>query len=268
MIVKNYLRPSSVEQAYSLLVGGENRHLIAGGAWMKLTLKEADHIIELCGIVSSAIEDHPDFVHIGAMASLERLVESPLIASLGDGILAKAASSIMGPAVRNIATIGGSVAGGYAFSDLLVALLALDATLVYYKQGVVLLKDMLEQKRVKDILLEIRIPKTPVQAYYRKLAKTALDFAILSVAVVKTKTELRIVAGSRPNVAKRATSAEAWLLQKANPTEADFAQAAQMAATELQFGTNIRASEFYRNEVGKVTIERGLKEVFRRCESI
>jgi CO/xanthine dehydrogenase FAD-binding subunit len=266
MIVKNYLRPSSIEQAYSLLVGGENRHLIAGGAWMKLTLKEADHLIELCGIVSSAIEDHPDYVAIGAMSSLERLVESPLIAALSGGILAKAASSIMGPAVRNIATIGGSVAGGYAFSDLLVALLAMDATLVYYKQGIVTLKDMLEQKRVKDILLEVRLPKTVAKATYTKLSKTALDFAILSVAVLKTETELRIVAGSRPNVAKRAVGAEAWLKNQINITCAILAEAAAMAAKELQFGANIRASEFYRNEVGKVTIERGLKEVYGLCE--
>lgn len=260
MNVKHYLKPSSIEQAYALYLGGENRHLIAGGAWLQLTLKEADHLIDLEGLLSNAIQLEDGGLKIGAMASLQKAAESPLVQSFAGGILAKAIQSIMGPSVRNLATFGGTIAGAYAFSDLLVALLLLDASVVLFKHGEIPLMEYLERKREKDIVLEIKIPAAIGTYAFHKVAKTQLDFAVLTIGTAYVQDGWRIVLGNRPGVAKRLTQAE-LLLNEGSVAVQDVVQAALL---EAGIGSNVRASAEYRAEVAKHYLETLIKEVEAR----
>jgi CO/xanthine dehydrogenase FAD-binding subunit len=66
------------------------------------------------------------------MVSLRDFEMSLLVKNIQGGILVSAVSQIMGVAFRNGATVGGSVAGKFPFSDLITPLLALDTTLIFY----------------------------------------------------------------------------------------------------------------------------------------
>ncbi|HZU01824.1 MAG TPA: FAD binding domain-containing protein [Ktedonobacteraceae bacterium] len=81
--------------------------------------------------LSSIIEDAQG-IHIGAMTTLQDIVDAPLLRELAAGLLSSAAqASASSRLIRNSATIGGTLAIGAASqADLLTALVALDAEVV------------------------------------------------------------------------------------------------------------------------------------------
>lgn len=260
MNVKHYLKPSSIEQAYALYVGGENRHVISGGGWLQLTLKEADHLIDLEGLLVDGIREEEGGIAIGAMTRLQRACESPLFQSFAGGVLVKACESVMGPSVRNVATFGGTVAGAYAFSDVLVGLLLVRARVVLFHAGEMALEEYLERKREKDIVLEIKIPSQSGQYAFHKAAKTHLDFAMLTLGVAYSTDGWRIVAGNRPGVAKRLVQTELLL----NEGGAAIQDVVAAGILEANLGANVRASKEYRTRLFETHLETLIKEVESR----
>ena len=61
------------------------------------------------------------------MTTIQALMSSPLVRG-SYGVLCDAAAGIGGPELRNVATIGGNVAGALPCADLPPALIALGAT--------------------------------------------------------------------------------------------------------------------------------------------
>ncbi|MBN2504268.1 MAG: FAD-binding protein, partial [Bacilli bacterium] len=112
-----------------------------------------------------------------------------------------------------------------------------------------------------DILLNVRIPKTNNRGYFKKISRTALDFAIVNLALVKQEEGYNIVIGARPNVAKKAIKAMGLLNASADITENDFDLIAKTAVDELNFSTNSKASADYRKDLARIYIKRGLKVV-------
>ncbi|MDP2426230.1 MAG: FAD binding domain-containing protein [Candidatus Izemoplasmatales bacterium] len=264
MKINEYLRVKTVEEAYHQMIQDPiDSYLIAGGAWTKLTIKEVQTLIDLQDVVKNHIEIKGHMVHLGAMTSLEQIAHSTLLDHHALVILKRAASIVMAPGVRNLATIGGSVMGKYAFSDIIPALLALHAILVFHKRGNVWLQDFLQEpKKDPDILLEVLLPIVPGVGYFHAMKKTALDFSIISVAIVKTNQRNTMVIGSRPGIANRCLQAE-QLLNEADIIDEPFLEeVANKACSEVDFGTNVRASGEYRKQIAKVYVLRGLKEVY------
>jgi len=258
--VKHYLKPSSIEQAYALYVGGENRHVISGGGWLQLTLKEADHLIDLEGLLPEGIREEGGWITIGAMTRLQRACESPLLQSFAGGVLVKACEAVMGPSVRNVATFGGTIAGAYAFSDVLVGLLLLRAHVVLFHGGEMTLETYLERKREKDIVLEVKIPPQSGKYAFHKAAKTHLDFAMLTLGAAYATDGWRIVAGNRPGVAKRLIQTELLLNEGGAPIQDVVAS----ALLEAGLGANVRAGKEYRTQLFETHLEAMMKEVEAR----
>jgi CO/xanthine dehydrogenase FAD-binding subunit len=168
-----------------------------------------------------------------------------------------AAKAIMGPAFRDIATIGGSVYGKYGFSDIVTALLGYKVDLVFYPEAVVGLLDYVKKPGFYDgILTHVRIYKEDLKAFFKKVEITALDYPIINVAVTKGK-EYRVVVGSRPLVACRCEKADAYL----NEGGEDFAKGAEIAVEELKFGDSIATKSEYRKQLALTYVRRGLEEV-------
>ena len=71
------------------------------------------------------------------MATLRSLEVCPLLAEGPLSILPSSVSHLLGPAFRNLATVGGSVGARLPQSELLTALLALDAKVVLYGRGTI-----------------------------------------------------------------------------------------------------------------------------------
>lgn len=262
MKVVQYKKPETIAEAYELLSSNQKNEVIGGGAWLKLASKSVECLISLDNLGLKEVSETAEFVFIGAKATIRDLEISPVVRALQGGLLAEAANNIMGINVRNIATIGGSVMGRFGFSDILTALLAMEAGLVFYDQGEIALKDYLELKRPKrDILLSIKIGKQEALSAFHKEARTRLDFAILNLAVVKTPNKITIAVGSRPMGAVLATNTMGYLAMKQHLDDHDLEVAAKMISEELEFKDNLKASAEYRLHLARVWSYRLLKAV-------
>lgn len=262
MEIKNYYVPTSLDDALFVLNQSPDNHVFAGGAWIKNTIKKMDTAIELSSLVGSTIKEYPDIIEIKAMCTLHELEASPILNHYFGGIVAKASQSIMGITVKNIATIGGTIAGKYSFSDLLTVLLALDVTLVFHQKGQVKLSEFLYTNYPqKDILLSINIDKNNTLGYFHKVSRTSLDFAIINVAVTNFNGHYTIVVGARPGTAAYAIKAMNYLSHLNHLTDEEIEKASEIAADELSFASNFRGTKDYRKILASVYVKRGLKAV-------
>lgn len=257
MRAKNYYKAISLEDAYSKLKENPKNAILAGGLWMKKLGGEYDTLIDLSSLGLDKIEDDGKVVRVGAMVSQREFEASPIINSLLNGSVAFSTREIMGPAFRNMATVGGSVYGRYPFSDLIAGLLMLDVDVVFYPEQKMSLNEYLSYRGKMDaILVGIEIKKENGKGYFKKVKTTALDFPLLNIAISKRNNKYYIVVGSRPMVAGYATKA----MEAANAGK-PFDEVARIAAEELAFADSQNISKEYRKDLTAVYVRRGLEEV-------
>ena len=253
MKAKSFQRVSSFEEAYKLVKESPRNKIVAGGLWLKKGNADVDTLIDLSLLGLDKIEDKKEYVEVGAMVAQRQFEKSELVPEMAR----QAVKSIMGPAFREIATIGGSVYGKFGFSDVVTGLLGYKVDLVFYPESVISLQEYVKKPGFFDgILTHIRIYKENIKAFFKKVEITALDYPILNVAVTKGK-EYRIVVGSRPLVALRCEKAEAYM----NEGGKDFVKAAEIAVEELKFGDSIATKGDYRKQLALTYVRRGLEEV-------
>ncbi len=253
MKAKSFRRVSSLEEAYKLVKESPRNKIVAGGLWLKKGNAEVDALIDLSLLGLDKIEDKKDYIEVGAMVSQRQFEKSELVPQMARD----AVKSIMGPAFREIATIGGSVYGKFGFSDVVTGLLGYKVDLVFYPENVISLQEYVKKPGFFDgILTHIRIYKEQLKGFFKKVEITALDYPILNVAVTKGK-EYRVVVGSRPLVALRCEKAEFYL----NDGGKDFEKAAQIALEELKFGDSIATKGEDRKQLALTYVRRGLEEV-------
>jgi CO/xanthine dehydrogenase FAD-binding subunit len=259
--IKEFIRPDSLQQANELL-SSEGAFIVGGGAFMHLGDIEIKKAIDLHNLGLDYIVDGSEQIEIGAMTSLRELEISSVIKQNFNGILSKAAASIMGVQVRNIATIGGSIYGKYGFSDILTVMLALNAQVELYNAGLMSLENYLDSTLDKDIVLKVVINKSVSKASFECFRKTCTDFSVLNAAAALVKGKLRICVGARPGRAKVAKGAMSFLnIIDSSNTAAEMAGI--LAAEELQFGSDLRASEEYRKELCHALVKRCVLEVLQ-----
>src|SRR5438552_2854486 len=125
----NYTAPATLEEAFQLL--GDTSKILAGGMslipLMKLRLAAPENVIDLGRIPGlNQITESGSVVKIGAMATHHAVESSPLIRGKCP-LLSETAGNIGDVQVRNMGTIGGSVAHADPAADYPAALLALEA---------------------------------------------------------------------------------------------------------------------------------------------
>ncbi|MCY6354116.1 FAD binding domain-containing protein [Clostridium sp. ZS2-4] len=260
MKIREYLKPTTLEEAYNVLKD-KNATVIGGGAYLRLGAKEVDAMLDLSNLGLDLIEDKEDRIEIGAMVTLRQVEQSEVLQKNFSGAVSKAVGAIMGVQTRNIATIGGSVAGRYAFSDVITPLLALDTYVELHNGGKTSLKDFLEIKgKINDILVKIVIMKDERKSSFQSVRNTSTDFAILNAAASNIGGDFKISVGARPGVAQLAQKAMEFL-KSSELNEETAIKAGEIAAEELKFGSNIRGSLEYRTELCKTLVKRAIMEV-------
>lgn len=253
----NYYKATSVEDAYSKLKESPKNTILAGGLWLKKLGGEYDTLIDISNIGLDKIVDSKDSIEVGAMVTERDFETSPVINSLLNGTVAFSTREVMGPAFRNMATIGGSVYGRYPFSDIIAGLLMLDVELVFFPENKMTLTDYLGYKgKVDGILTKIIIKKSEGKGFFKKVKTTALDFPLLNIVVSKRDGKYFIAVGSRPMVATYATKA----MEAANAGKS-FEEVAAIACEEYAFADSTTVSKDYRKDLTKVYVRRGLEEV-------
>ena len=106
---------------------------LAGGTYLLgLQNDSIQAVVDLRELGLAYITEDARGVHIGAMTTLQNMVDAPVLKNLAMGLLARAAlASSSSRLIRNCATLGGTLGAGTASqADLLTALAVMDAEVV------------------------------------------------------------------------------------------------------------------------------------------
>lgn len=253
------VQPNTLEEAYSTLIKRKNNQILGGTAFLRMGNKRIGTGIELSNLNLDYIKEDDDFVEIGSMTTLRSLETNSIIKS-NFSILKDSVRDIIGVQFRNVVTVGGSVFSKFGFSDLIVALLSLDAEVETYKGGRISLEKFLNKSYEKDILTKVYIKKNNKKAVYNSMRNAKSDYPILNVAVSKLDKNFTICVGARPQRAKIAKKTSEFLSNnEINEKNIDLAMS--IMVDEIEFGSNMRASKEYRLQISKVLVKRAIMEV-------
>lgn len=253
------VQPNTLEEAYSILTKRKNNQILGGTAFLRMGKKRIGTGIELSNLNLDYIKEDDNFIEIGAMTTLRSLETSDIIKN-NFKILTDSVRDIIGVQFRNVVTVGGSVFSKYGFSDLIVALLCLDTEVETFKCGRISLDEFLNKNYGKDILTKIYINKNNKNAVYKSMRNAKSDYPILNVSVSKLENEFKICIGARPQRAKVAIEASQFLSRNQLNDE-NIEKAINLIKNDIKFGTNMRASKEYREQISKVLVKRAIMEV-------
>ncbi len=273
-----YFRPRTVEEAAGLLIQTAGRGRIIAGGTDILVKKESgiEALIDIADLGLNYIRKKGKGLIVGAGTPFFVIAESCFLKQSPYHTLAQAALQMGTPQVRNRATLGGNLCSASPCADSAPPLLALDAELsiVGPEGGRVLgVKSFFEDAgrnalEKGELLTEIRLPSLEADttaAFLKKGRVAVADIALVNVAVRLTRTaegtceNVRIAIGAVAPIPMRAREAENMLEGK-EPTGPLLAEVANRASKETEPISDIRASREYRKTLGRVLVERALKE--------
>lgn len=131
----DYSKPRSLDEAFALLAEyGDEARLLAGGqtlmATLNMRLSEPALLIDITGLAAlQGIAVQDGMLRIGALATHTQIESSALVAQHAP-LLAMAAPHIAHRAIRNLGTLGGSIAYADPAAEWPTCALALDATVI------------------------------------------------------------------------------------------------------------------------------------------
>jgi CO/xanthine dehydrogenase FAD-binding subunit len=212
----------------------------------------------------SAIEIEGGRATVGASVTMSTIASHP-----GLSVIAKAARSVGGPAIRNMATVGGNLFAAAPYGDFAVALLALDA-MVRTTTDDLGIEEFFAGRRGKHagaVVASVSFDLPAPQKFrFVKVSRVKpKGISVLSIAAVlepdtngKVK-EARIALGCMADRPIRARAAEKALTGAAL-TEEGIAKAVAAIGEGTQPITDAVASAWYRGEVLPVHFRRLLSE--------
>lgn len=208
-----------IDDALLLLARLDTKTVPLAGGTHLLGLQDTSiqAVVDLRDLDLAYISEDRQGVHLGAMTTLQQMVDDALLKSFASGLLARAAllSSSSRP-IRNSATIGGTLGVGVASqADLLTALVALDALAVLRSgsrtelnlsggtaerpglalSGVVFkgkqerrvpCNDLSLEKRPGELIVEVLVPalRAGSGTSFQRVSRSANDVALLNAAAL------------------------------------------------------------------------------------
>lgn len=256
--IQNYVRPTSIEEAWQLNQNKKNR-ILAGMLWTRLEKGSVGTAIDLCDLNLNTIEEDETQFTIGAMATLRDIEIHPGLNEYSNKSIYNAVKDIVGVQFRNMATVGGSIWGRFGFSDVLTVFLAMDTYVELYKGGLVSLSKFVTMKKDNDILVRLIVKKTKGKLTYCSMRNQRTDFPVIACAVSCIGDEWRVSVGARPGRAVLVRDEKNLLGDEIN--EENAKRFASYVAEQVPTGSNLRGSDVYRTHLIKVLVERSLNEL-------
>ncbi|HEY6864335.1 MAG TPA: xanthine dehydrogenase family protein subunit M [Burkholderiales bacterium] len=208
MYTFNYQKAKSVADAAAVLAKNGDAKPLAGGqsliAAMKLRLARPSDVIDLGTLPDlKGIKVDGSSVTIGAMTRHAEVAGSAEVRKAIPA-LASLAASIGDRQVRNMGTIGGSLANNDPAADYPAGVLGLGATVVTNKRKIAaddFFKGMYETALEQGELITSVVFPIPKRAAYMKFKNPASRFALVGVLVADTGKGARVaVTGAAPSV--------------------------------------------------------------------
>ncbi|MGH2580934.1 MAG: FAD binding domain-containing protein [Actinomycetota bacterium] len=271
-----YHRPSSLDEAVQLLSSLDEAKVLAGGQslipLLKFRFAAPAHLIDVNRVQGlDGIREDGGSLRIGALVRHNQMAGSDLI-SARYPTLAAAAPQIADPLVRNLGTVGGSLAHADPAGDWGSVMLAVGGSVVARSARgerempiADFLQDIFTTALSSDeILTEVLVPAPGRRTggAYLKLERKVGDFATVGAAVhvsMQDGTIGRAGIGLTAVGTKNVQPAEAEsALAGEEPSEELFAEAGRLAAAACNPVADVRGSAEYKRHVVEVFVRRGL----------
>lgn len=263
MYALSYVRPKSLAEAVKILASHPEAKLLAGGMTLVPTLKQRlarpSHLVDITQLPElRGIQMKGGKIEIGA-ATRHHEVAASAVVKKAILALAELAGLIGDPQVRNLGTMGGSVANNDPAADYPAAVLGLGATVVTTKREIAaddFFKGMFSTALADgEIIVRILYP-VPKRAAYAKFHHPASGYAMAGVFVAVTAQGVRVaVTGAGPGVF-RWRQAEAALAKSLKPTALD-----DVALKAVDLNEDIHATRDYRANLVRVMAKRALAKL-------
>lgn len=265
-----YHRPKSLEEALSLLA--KPNAVPLGGGTTLLASDFSGTVVDLQDVGLDQIRSEKGQLFIGATTRLTDLAEFLALTKsnadapdLGDcsTLLAEAVHRAGPNTYRNMATLGGVIAARLPDSELLSALLVLDAELTFADAGQssVTLMDFLDaNEKPPGLITEIALRWETGRGASERVARTPADYPIVSVTIWwAQEKEPRLAATGIDDRPVRLLGAEAVLAD--GLTGDRVMQAAAAAKAQASHPGDFRGDADYRAEMAAVLTKRVLNTV-------
>lgn len=276
--VKSYLRPTQLEDAVALAQSTARSTYIGGGAW---TVAQGDPtlevVIDLRDLHLDNVEATLETISIGAMVTLQTLIDHQDLASLADGVLAQAASLTQSRNLREQGTLGGTLIVAGPADPLTTALLVVDAEMDYADPvlhkapftSFVAYRERLIQTRA--LIAGIRVKRLPSRSgvAFESVGLSPKDKPIVCAAACVVVDEglpvdLRLSVGGVGERPVRLYKTEHLLKGKLLDQER-IAQALVPALAEIEPFEDYRGSAAYRSDMARVLSQRALLRAWERA---
>jgi CO/xanthine dehydrogenase FAD-binding subunit len=209
--IKEWYRPDDLDEVVDIMHNGSGLPY-AGGTGLKSS--QVSGLIDLRQLNLNYIRETQAGITIGSMTRFNDIACYHWPDSRR--ILARAVGQAASNPLRNLITLGGSLAFRPIWSNVPTPLLALDASVrvVGRPSTAYPVTDFLQQKRGSEYFItEVVLPPAPGFGAYFRFARTRFDYAALDLAVyLETKsgqiTLCRIAVGNALPVARRITAIE------------------------------------------------------------
>lgn len=253
----------STDAASAALAADVASRYLGGGTLVVRNANEGDisfsTYIRVADPALTAISVDGDGVTLGASVTMGRLIADDRV-----NCLAKAAHAVGGPAIRNMATVGGNLYAPAPYGDLGVALLALDASVEIGGSSLPLAQFLKDRDTVHARSVLKSVSFTLPAAGMLRFAKTARvkpkGVSVVTIAAVIEEsggliTSARVAYGCMADRPMRATAVEAALKGKPRTLEG-IAAALDVATEGTDPITDAIASAWYRAQVLPVHLGR------------
>ncbi|MDP9043446.1 MAG: FAD binding domain-containing protein [Pseudomonadota bacterium] len=264
MYAFDYQRPADIAAAKAAL-GTEARYLAGGQSLiqaMKLRLSQSDLLVDLGGINElRTIRMDGARLMIGAMATHATVAASAAVRASCPA-LAELAGGIGDPMVRNMGTIGGSLANADPAACYPAAVLALDATIHTDRRtvaGDAFFTGLYETALTPgEMITSVSFPAVQ-RAAYVKFRQPASRFALVGVFVAQSSGGVRVGVTGAKGHAFRATEIETALARSFTP---EAAKAVKMPTTDIN--SDMHGSAQYRAAMISVMASRAVAAALAR----
>jgi carbon-monoxide dehydrogenase medium subunit len=264
MYTFDYQRPASVADAKAAL--GADARFLAGGQSliqaMKLRLSQSERLVDLGGIADlKSIKVDDTNVVIGAMVT-HATVSASADVRRACPALAELAGGIADPMVRNMGTLGGSIANADPAACYPAAVVGLGAT-VHTNQrtiaGDAFFTGLYETAlQPGELITAVSFPAVQKAAYV-KYKQPASRFALIGVFVSQGAGGVRVGVTGAKGSAFRATQIEAALTQSFTPAAA---KAVKMPTADIN--ADMHGSAEYRAAMISVMASRAVAAALAR----
>ena len=264
MYAFEYQRPTSRADAVSA-AGGDARYLAGGQSLvqaMKLRLSQSERLVDLGAVADlKGIKADANSVTIGAMTTHAAVAASADVRKLIPA-LAELAGGIGDPMVRNMGTIGGSIANADPAACYPAAVVGLGATVQTNKRSIAgdsfftgLFETALEPG---ELIVGVSFPAAQKAAYV-KYKQPASRFALIGVFVSQGAGGVRVAVTGAKGSVFRAASIEAALAKSFTP---EAAKAVKMPTDGIN--SDMHGSAAYRAAMISVMASRAVAAALAR----